>query len=597
MKKIKYCLPIRKKSIIYFFLSLVFSIITNYFIFFNNRQRGYSLKIFVVNLVLILIYFLALRGFSLFFCFFKIQVSKNLLIGENPIIIIIHKITLACLFWVFLNIIILNRVDIIHYNIDLAFLFSIFILFLLFSMTGIIKNICEYFIKHRDKMYIMLALVIATFSITQLIIAYGLQTTSPNWDSGVVFSDVIAFMDKGKIVNSQYYVLYPNNLGLLSVLILYFKFLKVFGVVHSLYAASILNVVVMNISVLLIYLICEKVIGIEGAITSLFFSFIFVILSCWVTTPYTDILGMIYPLLILYLYLKSKEIKRNKVKLPVYILIGIVAMFAYKMKPTSLFVMIAIIMVLIITNIKHPKKFALKCALMLLGLIFSLNVFNYSLDNSGILNHKLKYVYEHSTPPTYFLMIGMQKQYIKDRGALYGAVDAADARLNNKSQTKENRIKQNIPEIKKRLREFGFKEYLKFLSNKASWIFGDGTFYAYGEGDYKESKLVHKDRISKNIQNVMYPNSDKYIYFAHFLEGAWIVLIFFIVFPLFLKEKYKDKEELSILRITILGVFIFLLFFEGRSRYLYNNIGIFIITSVYGYNLCKEKVLAIIKKS
>jgi len=24
---------------------------------------------------------------------------------------------------------------------------------------------------------------------------------------------------------------------------------------------------------------------------------------------------------------------------------------------------------------------------------------------------------------------------------------------------------------------------------------------------------------------------------------------------------------------------------EGRSRYLYNNIGIFIITSIYGYNL------------
>ena len=46
---------------------------------------------------------------------------------------------------------------------------------------------------------------------------------------------------------------------------------------------------------------------------------------------------------------------------------------------------------------------------------------------------------------------------------------------------------------------------------------------------------------------------------------------------------YKDRDKMSnILKTSIIGIILFIVIFEGRSRYLYNYISIFIIVGTMG---------------
>ena len=60
--------------------------------------------------------------------------------------------------------------------------------------------------------------------------------------------------------------------------------------------------------------------------------------------------------------------------------------------------------------------------------------------------------------------------------------------------------------------------------------------------------------------------------------------------------KKDENDYLIISKITIIGIVLFLLLFEGRSRYLVNHIPIFIIVGIYGLINSFEKLEEIRRK-
>lgn len=526
----------------------------------------------------------------------SIWINKKITILEdgNPVINFFNIVFNCCFLWIFLNIVILNKCDLVNYNMLSVFLWAIDLLFLLICVRKKLEKAALFMDRIGIKKYFVLAVIVMIFFIIQLRVGYALETPL-SWDAGIVYNDAVSAAATGHVINNSYYLLYPNNLGILLLLSSYFKIIKTLSISKYLYSAIILNIIIMDITIILIYLICEKLFGTKSSVLSLIFSFVFVVLCGWVATPYTDVLSMIFPVLIFYLYLKSKEVKSITQKCFIYVAIGAAGLAAYRLKPTSILILIAIILVMSINNIKQLKKYILSFSLMAAGFIFASAFFNFSIDNSGILNYKLKDSYEYNTPITYFLMLGMQKYDIPERGTLYGAINSKDSIQNKNLKTKSNRIQYDINEIKNRLKGFGTIGYLSFLSDKASWIFSDGTFYLYGEGSF--SHFVHTDTISSRIQSLIFINSENYKFYSYFMNSVWIVLLFLILCPLFCKENFNFNQDTLILRITLFGVLIFLLLFEGRPRYLYNNIGIFIITATYGYKILPRKKKVIAEKS
>jgi len=566
-------------------LYIILSIVTLYVLHKTGNEVTKPLrpKTFVLFFVFVFLYAMLFKNIMFIINLERVYLRKSCLLNKNNFFLNILNFTfLSVLFWILLNVIIANKCGLVHYNMVIIFIFALLAFPLIISLEKYIERISIFLDNIGRKRYIVLGIVIIIFFTIQIRLGYALEFRLM-WDAGIVFSDSVAAANTGHIANNSYFLLYPNNLGILFLLTSFFKILKFIGITQYYSLAILLNIFIMDITIIIIYLICEKIFDTKSAVISLCFSLLFIVLSGWVSTPYTDVITMIFPVLIFYVYLIVKDTHNNILKNLLYILMGGINLIAYRLKPTSILIMIAIIFVLFINNIKNLKYYIKKFMLIAVSFIICSIAFNCYIDATGILNYKLNNSSKYNTPITYFLMLGMQKSVIPSKGTLYGAYNYEDAFQNINLKNKSSRIKYDTAEIQKRLRGFGVAGYIKFLSDKASWIFSDGTFYSYGEGSLRP--YFHKDKISSNIQSFMFIKGKNYKYFSSFQQIVWIILLFFIIYPLFTKKMYGEKQEISILRITLLGLVVFLLIFEGRSRYLYNNIGIFIITSIYGYNL------------
>ena len=60
------------------------------------------------------------------------------------------------------------------------------------------------------------------------------------------------------------------------------------------------------------------------------------------------------------------------------------------------------------------------------------------------------------------------------------------------------------------------------------------------------------------------------------MQIAWLLIQFSLIYAI------SKNEEIDILKLSIIGIILFVLLFEGRSRYLINYIPVFIVTGTYG---------------
>ena len=132
--------------------------------------------------------------------------------------------------------------------------------------------------------------------------------------------------------------------------------------------------------------------------------------------------------------------------------------------------------------------------------------------------------------------------------------------------------------------------YIKFAYNKLNWILCDGSFFYDGEGNFHASAPFASGKVANIIQSFSYVNSEYYYVYQSFLQAMWIMVQIFIVLSMVLiKENWKDKN-LTIVRMTIFGICLFIVLFEGRSRYLINHLPIFILLATYSFiNIKREK--------
>ena len=144
---------------------------------------------------------------------------------------------------------------------------------------------------------------------------------------------------------------------------------------------------------------------------------------------------------------------------------------------------------------------------------------------------------------------------------------------------KDEKQKENLRTVKKRLQDFGIKGYIKFLYNKANWILSDGTFFYGEEGTFWTSEHYNNSEIGKFIQELINKDDVKYqTVTVNIMQTLWILIIIGLVFS----YNKKQDDNFAILKLSIIGIVIFLLLFEGRARYIVNHLPIFIIIGVCG---------------
>jgi hypothetical protein len=327
---------------------------------------------------------------------------------------------------------------------------------------------------------------------------------------------------------------------------------------------------------------------------SLIFSIAFMLLSLQVSAPYTDTLAITFPIALLYLSLRLVRAGRLTPKIALSAAMGILAVIGSLVKPTVAIAYLALaitgLLWLLMSNPAktepnrlYKTRLALGCiavsAVAMLG-IYAL--FLTTVDRLAILPYPTARAQDNSIPPQHYIAIGLITQTLPSTTE-YGSYNDARAKIIAQLPPQE-RVSNSLKFIREQLTAYGPLGYSSFLIHKANWITSDSTFYAYGEGSNENVRFTHQDGVSKTIRDYMYVAGKHYSDFTNTLQAVWLAILLLIAMQLiFILMNVASRQNIVLAapRLMLAGILTFLLIFEGRSRYIYLYVPIFIIVALY----------------
>lgn len=463
------------------------------------------------------------------------------------------------------------------------------LLSIIFSIiTLIIWSIIYIFINKKIKNItkkggvIFLIIYFILVSIIQYVVLKQLSV-EPSWDFGVVFADAEHYALNGIRSTSypEYFQLFPNNIMLFVLFLIFIKLGLIFNI-KPLISGYIMNVIFIDIALLLIYLTIKNIKNRKNAIFGLILTFSFLPLFLYTPIIYSDTLSLFIPIMFIYLYSKieKKEILTKK-NIIISIIMGILLFLGKEIKVTSLIIFIAIIIGYILNNFKI-KKFVpiiisfiifLVCELSFKAIIVNNNNFKFKINDSG------------SIPITHWIMMGVEDvdRDNSNRNS-YGGYNELDYITTEKYQTKTEKIKYNVNEYFNRVNKMGVIGYSNYLVHKSINTWTDGYYFS----NIKLS-LKPKNKDSKLYQLLNVDEKTTSI-FRSYTQGVQYALIVTIIIGCILKLKQKNTN-LDYIRLTLLGLVIFFLFWENRSRYIFNYIPMFILIIDEFYYIIYDKIV------
>ena len=432
------------------------------------------------------------------------------------------------------------------------------------------------------KEIIIVSIIFIIFCSIQLVYAY-FMTMYPGWDWGDVMEAAKTYVVGSKdSVNWSYFQMFPNNNGMLYLEIIYFKILKVFNLISFnkyVVMTVIANIIFIDLSVLFLYLTARELFGKKNAIFSIILCVFSISSYCYIPVFYTDTVTMFIPILMLFLYVKS--IKNDNSKY--FIMIVIIALIGYKIKPTVIITLIALIIDYIL--MRRPKKYFQGIIYIVLSITICTSVIYFIETKFSIFPYDVKNN-DKEIPYTHWIMMGMTERpsYAEKRNYIgWYNPEMLDLTLSydNTSKRKEANIKQ----IKKQLKNFGIIGYGKFLYRKALFTWSDGTFFA--PALVTSDPIINTNKYNK-VRQFSLANGKYFIINFRQNIGMFLFMYLFIIIGILKKIKQNDNS-FNYTYLSIFGLFLFLLIWEDSSRYLMTYVPIIMLCTINGFNAIMKK--------
>ena len=401
-----------------------------------------------------------------------------------------------------------------------------------------------------------------------------------NWDVAVLVDaarDIVAGNDTA--AHEPYFSENPNNMLLLRV------FAWIVAVAHWLgmgqndvFLLIVFQCLVVWLSGAMLFQILCKLYGRAMAWTGYFAYFSLVVLSPWVSIPYSDTVALFFPLAIVWLVFTS-AIKRPCLKVA---LVCFLAMVGYRIKPQTLLVFLSLIAVYGCRLWHVRKRFFAKvyrnniinssiavCAGLLVGvLVCSLGI--KSLDINTRANSAF------GMP--HYLMMGMNTKTL-------GSYDGDDVAFSRSFESKSQRSKANFSEAGKRIGRMGPTGFMRHIGEKTLINYFDGTFGWGREGNFYKNILPRKNAtLSPFARDVYYttcPRGKYYHYWSNYAQIFWMGVLMLSLLACF----GKSKRGLQVVMLSLVLVTLFEALFEARARYIYCFSPLFVVASVQGVKI------------
>lgn len=398
------------------------------------------------------------------------------------------------------------------------------------------------------------------------------------WDCGTLtdMAKSIA-LQGGRVGNDTYFSQHSNNMLLVAIQSLILKIPNLLGFrgeTASYFPMVFVSTLLVNASGFFLWDFCMLISeNKRRAWISWGVFAVWIALCPWICIPYSDTYSILFPILILWFY--TKYIKGES-RILVYIIkwagLMLITTIGYFIKPTVLLALISVFVVEALEKLcKQHTSVIGRLGYIGLALAGCLGGFLIgNLINVGAkaaigceLEKNLDYGVAH------FFYMGTNYDTC-------GTYDQADVNFTGSFDNADDRNAADWNAAFTRINDMGERKFLVHLERKALVNFNDGTFSWGNEGAFYKGLRDSDGKLCDMIRNFYYdPNvtsySSKfmnYTWFHTIAQTIWMAVLCIMVLGLFGKD-VKENPATYAARLSILAIFMFVMAFEARARYIY----------------------------
>lgn len=369
-----------------------------------------------------------------------------------------------------------------------------------------------------------------------------------------------------------YIAAYPNNWLLISVVRHAYAASAGLGEGNVLLAAVVLNTAALTTSVCLAYLTARRIGRLATAYLVLGLSWVFIGLTPWIAVAYSDTLAMPFTIAVLYLFsVERTSGTARTTRAALWFAMACVGVVGYHVKPTAVFVLVAVIAVALLGRADRRRPALLAAAAyttaVLAGAVLATAAVSTATD--GLRASAASVDPAVRLDVSHFLKMGAQTKP-GPYNAYYGAYAEEDVTASRTLEPGRERTVRNLETYADRVADMGPLGYPKFLWDKAAWFTGDASFFMWGEGGSVLDPMpwTATDALSTDVQDWFFIQGDHWPTLYAFWQGAWVVALLLVALTPLARRRDVGGPVAAAAQISVLMLIAFLLLFEARSRYL-----------------------------
>lgn len=429
--------------------------------------------------------------------------------------------------------------------------FGILLCVQLFLFVTAVFRLIDYIDRKSQKAQYIITLLIFLFMIMVFLVLLCSLHPRPITDS-LDDLDVAAYISSHGAVtkdnlHAYYMSMFGNNYILILLFSVFFKVLPFAEVTDALFVLYVINILSILLSVFLTWLLVKECVDLKAANKTL--------ILCAMNPVYYGITFWIYsatlslPIMIGILYLATKIYKSTRIAQEILegILLGILVIIGYELRPTAIFPFIALIITVPILIIKHKlyKK------VLVIGIAAFLTMGSLYLTSSYLKNMYFGEVRDQNLSLFYWFSMGSHGE-----GNL--ETNDEDNAIVNSFDDHDEMTKALIHQTINNYKKLGVSGTIDLWIRKMISTWSDGYSrinIRLGYGDIDSS--LH-DLIGGNHRQL-------YVFYSH--AYRFVISLGIVLFCLVrVKEKNASVLQFSIL-LTVFGGVVFYMLWEAKSIY------------------------------
>lgn len=396
--------------------------------------------------------------------------------------------------------------------------------------------------------------------------------------------DVWFITNIGDTTQMEYFSRYPNQLFLYGAFTGFAHFLQALGVSNYYLGLICLSSLSVAACVPMTAYIAKQIAGHAVGYGAFVLSAVMCGLSPWIMVPYSDTFGMFFTVFILWCYvcLDNQATARIDARTCCrWFLMGLAVVVGYAIKPTVIFVFVAIVVIELIQwlaslasrsfyasrDSRDLRKTATAIVACAFGIVLAFALTSIVKNSTYDVNENAAF------SATHFLMMGANP-------VSGGVWSVSDVEFSDAANTPEERSKANLAEFKNRVMAMDLPQANMFLLKKLLTNFADGTFAWEVEGDFY-TQIIGTNEAVLNFYGISPDASLDNNTFAPLSQVLWLFVLAGCILIVLGRRPLKAE---TVIAFTLLMLSAFLMLFEARARYLFLYLPFFIILGTIGWN-------------